>query len=141
MGEKITPKAGLFENKQTNEFVFETKENSWHQNEIVEKWENCFKEDNSPYFQIPLFEDKNWTKMFLKLISILFDDDKCWKEVGCFIKALAEIVDVNADDANQRTSIHVAARYYDTDLIEILLQRSDANPNAKDFRGRTPLHY
>lgn len=37
---RITPKAGLFVSKQTNEIIFETKAKSWHQFEIVEKWEH-----------------------------------------------------------------------------------------------------
>jgi ankyrin repeat protein/tetratricopeptide (TPR) repeat protein len=51
---------------------------------------------------------------------------------------LAHGAEVNARDANGRTSLHFAVNRRDPDLIRVLLD-AKADPNAKDSAGDTPL--
>lgn len=132
---KISPKAGLFESKETNKIIFETRKFSWHQNKIVGTLKDC------PEFQT-LIEEQNWNEVFFELIFA----NQFYELQGAqeFLKALAEIVDVNIGHCVggfKSTAIHAAIFWIcDTDLLEILLKRPEINPNIKDEFGRTALH-
>jgi ankyrin repeat protein len=137
---RVTANAGIFENKQTEEFIFETADKTWHQNEIAEDLKNYLQFDNykSSIVLPNCIKEKNWNKMFSELIRLPSD---WWRESQEFLKGLAEIVDVHGGyDKFQNTNIHLGTIYGDADLLKILLKRSDANPNLIDICGKTALH-
>lgn len=128
---KITPMAGLFENKNTSEIFFETKQNSWTQKDIIESFP--FDHD---FLGERLIEERQWNRIFYFMIT-----GSEWCAAPDFLRALAEIVDVNAlQDRYQHTSLHLATRHGDIDLLKILLERPGADPNLRDYRGESPLY-
>ncbi|KFA79941.1 hypothetical protein S40288_05118 [Stachybotrys chartarum IBT 40288] len=48
---------------------------------------------------------------------------------------------IQAHAHNGRTPLHLAARKASADMVEMLLERAEADPNAKTADGKTPLHY
>jgi len=68
--------------------------------------------------------------------------DNFWNDAEDFVETLAEIVDVRAGGAGvyDGTNIHVATICPFEGILEILLKRSDADPNFKNYRGQTALH-
>merc|ERR1712058_136018 len=68
--------------------------------------------------------------------------ESSWCAAPDFLRALAEIVDVNVPqhEEDQYTPIHLATSYGDIDLLKILLQRPGADPNLKDYSGKSPLY-
>lgn len=125
---KITPKAEIFLNKQTNDIVFEIKRDFQ-----VEIAEILGLNDERAVSVQEFIEAKNWNKLFHKLIQ--------WK--SCFqdfLDALAEIVEVNVLIDFVGTSVHLAATWRTTSLLKILLNRNETNPNVKDKFGETALH-
>jgi len=118
----------LFQNKETNEITFETK--SDYQTALVDllglNTERANRVEN-------LIRAKNWNKLFNKLISW----KNCFQE---FLDALAEIVDVNKKFELAGTSVHLAATWRTTSLLEILMKRSETKPNVKNKFGETALH-
>ena len=51
-------------------------------------------------------------------------------------------VDINAHNPHDEgwTALHYATQENNTEIVESLLRTHSANPNAKSFSGRTPLH-
>lgn len=142
---RITPTAGLFEHKQTNEIVFETKKNSWHQTELVDQMQN------SSNFQ-SWVEEKNWNQVFgeLAYASTFTRSSILWWR-GEFLKGLAEIVDVTYQFTAMYTCFEtlyvsppmpflhcIAYQFFDdADAIEILLDRG-AEIDETDVLLRSP---
>lgn len=126
---RITPFAGLFENKDTNEIFFETKQNSWSQNDIIERmpW------DHKGFRN--LIEKRLWNRLFYYISRYSH-----WCAAADFLKALAEIVHVNEPQEDQLTSLHLATNYGNIDLLQILLKRPGADPNMKSCGGKSPLY-
>lgn len=58
-----------------------------------------------------------------------------------FLRALLakDDIDVNAQDDEGRTPLHVAMEYGNTQLIKLLVTRHDIRLDLKDKRGRNPL--
>ncbi|CAB0039585.1 unnamed protein product [Trichogramma brassicae] len=52
---------------------------------------------------------------------------------------IEQAVDIDARDKLGQTPLHLALRYMNTDISELLLRR-DADPNLADAEGSTPLH-
>lgn len=90
---RITPTGGIFENRETKEIIFETRENSWKQTEIDEKLRSCCGGLN--IFE-KYMERKNWNKIFSAMIYIvkfkeqvflrgndLWDDAEDFEKAGC----------------------------------------------------------
>ncbi|MDR3131791.1 MAG: ankyrin repeat domain-containing protein [Rickettsiales bacterium] len=55
-------------------------------------------------------------------------------------RLMGKHTDINAKDDMERTALHYAAYFNDTDMVELLL-RAGANIDAQDNLGRTALHY
>lgn len=49
--------------------------------------------------------------------------------------------DVHARADGGRMALHMAARFASAEMVEMLLERGKADPNARTAEGRTPLHY
>lgn len=58
--------------------------------------------------------------------------------VESILKKMPELVDVKDDRG--ATPLHLAAKYIKKQMIELLISK-DADVNAKDITGETPLHY
>ena len=52
---------------------------------------------------------------------------------------LDQYADVNAQDSERRTALHVASHFGHYDCVQLLLGKS-ARPSPKDSRWLTPLH-
>ncbi|XP_070581539.1 uncharacterized protein [Ptychodera flava] len=50
-------------------------------------------------------------------------------------------IDVSMPDYLGRTVLHEATQKGDLDLVQYLLEKTQADPNIGDWRGSTPLHY
>jgi len=118
----------LFQNKQTNEIIFQTKPD--YQTVLVDLFGLNAEQANRVE---ELIRAKNWNKLFRKLIYWR----NCFQD---FLDALAEIVEVNKKCELAGTSVHLATTWRTTSLLEILLKRSETNPNLKDKFGDTALH-
>ena len=58
----------------------------------------------------------------------------------CEVKSLLDqLVDVNAQDSERRTALHVASHFGHYECIQLLLNKN-ARPSPKDSRWLTPLH-
>ncbi|WCR58016.1 ankyrin repeat domain-containing protein [Wolbachia endosymbiont of Ctenocephalides felis wCfeJ] len=55
-------------------------------------------------------------------------------------RLMGKHTDINAKDNMERTALHYAAYFNDTDMVELLL-RAGADIDAQDNLGRTALHY
>lgn len=49
--------------------------------------------------------------------------------------------DVHSRSDGGRTPLHLASRSASASMVEMLLERARADPNAQTAKGRTPLHY
>ncbi|WP_353277454.1 ankyrin repeat domain-containing protein [Wolbachia endosymbiont (group A) of Agelastica alni] len=56
-----------------------------------------------------------------------------------FMKQFFGVIDVNEVNKNDRTPLHLAAKYGRKDIVEMLLNK-EAKVDVVDNRGRTPLH-
>lgn len=144
--EQVTPTAGLFQHKQTNEFIFESKKKLWWDQDFDGKtWtESEMVQDLSRGYakrEIELqnlLREKDWNKLFFKI------DAKHTQLGEEFMGALAEIVDVNYVNQGvwvDGTSVLMASVLYShSKAVEILLKRK-ANIEWKDEYGSTALHW
>jgi len=48
-------------------------------------------------------------------------------------------INPNIQDVDGSTPLHIATRYGNLDVVELLLEYG-ADPNVKDNKGKTPLH-
>ncbi|KAH8152074.1 uncharacterized protein LAJ45_04068 [Morchella importuna] len=63
------------------------------------------------------------------------------KDEGLVGELLGKGVDVNAQDNNGRTPLHLAVNDEEVStVIVMLLIKNSAKVSAKDYRGKTPLH-
>jgi ankyrin repeat protein len=62
--------------------------------------------------------------------------------VNNYIKNIEDIIDegnLDEQDTNGQTALHIAAEYGNDIFIDIILKKG-GNPNLKDNNGQTPLH-
>jgi len=126
---KLTPHAGLFENKETKEIFFETKETSLNEIQLAQ---NIKFEDRTNDFQ-NLIQERNWNEMFSKQIVT------STRHAQDFRKALVELVDVDTREAvSGRTPLYLAVIWERIDLMELFLKRG-ADVDKIDNKKQTPL--
>ena len=65
-----------------------------------------------------------------------YDEDDCLGAVRAFLK---HAVDVNAEDEDHATALHLTFDHHKLKVAPVLLNHG-ANPNAENNRGETPLH-
>lgn len=121
---------GLLEHNDSKEIFFKSSQNSWTQKEIIE----TFPWDHAGFQR--LIEKRLWNRIFYYTIVKNFN----WCAAPEFLRALAEIVDVNEPQEDDRTSLHLATSYGDIDLLKSLLKRPGADPNLRTSTGDTTLH-
>jgi len=134
--ERLTPRAGLFEHKQTNKIILETKETSMSQIEIIESLQVII---GVEYDEINnRIKEKNWSKMFRSWIRITPWCEDYWAQD--FLEAFADVVDMERIDKYERPRIHLVTECKNIGVVEALLKRPYVNPNVRDDRGKTVLH-
>jgi hypothetical protein len=84
---KVTPTAGLFQHKETNEIVDETKQKSWNEKEILQEFPERDRNIDSARNQI---HAREWEKLFFS-ITTWYSQLKIE-----LIEASAEVANVNA---------------------------------------------
>ncbi|MCA4774178.1 ankyrin repeat domain-containing protein [Wolbachia endosymbiont of Mansonella perstans] len=55
-------------------------------------------------------------------------------------RLIGKHADINAKDNMERTALHYAAYFNDTDMVELLL-KAEAKTNIKDNNGKKPLSF
>jgi hypothetical protein len=133
----------LFEHKKTKEIVLETEENSLRHIDLSETLLKYAERFNIPQ---NLAGTKNWNEIFHNLMRISNCLDSSSIALD-FATALAEIVDVESGMIGRRreTAIHTVVRHQnmwegENHILEVLFERSEANPNFKNIHHQTALH-
>jgi len=151
---KVTPTAGLFRNKQTKKILFETKNKSWSEPELLNnmnfvsgfrlngegKYVKYTKVDVSRRERAKeLIWKKDWNKLFFKLTDGAGESFTLVERE--FIGALAEVVDLKAKYGSQRVSALIASVMCShSDAVDVLLNRK-VNIEVKDAFGDTALKW
>jgi len=59
-----------------------------------------------------------------------------WEEVTCLLNN----ENINTQNREGETPLHIASKYDDLDTIKVLISREECNLNIADAEGNTPLH-
>lgn len=87
------------------------------------------------YFLCEFSKDLNINLDNLFLLSSIQENEEFIKKI-----LINEVVDINHIDKNKESGIKYITIFHSLDILEETLNRG-ANPNIKDFFGKTSLHY
>ena len=100
------------------------------------------KDSKKPASDKEMAEDEKKKKEEEKKTQKEFEEalEKQAKAVEALLKKGADVEAVAGKDVKKR-ALHIAAQTGVIRVVRVLLNKGNANPNAQDSLGRTPLHY